>query len=218
MRTQIGIIGAGPAGLMLAHLLHRAGIDSVVLENRPRDYVIERVRAGVLEQATTDLMVATGVGDRLRREGMRHEGVQIAFGGRRHRIDLQALTGGRAITIYGQNEVVKDLIDARVRTERPSVLRMQQRPSLGVDGTSSGCSASRTRVESRRWNAISLQDAMDSTASRVRRFRKISCGSTNASIRSGGLESWRRLLRRPANSCTAFTSAASRFSRCDPLI
>ena len=119
MRTQIGIIGAGPAGLMLAHLLHRAGIDSVLLENRPRDYVIERVRAGVLEQATTDLMIATGIGDRLQREGMRHEGVQIAFGGRRHRIDLQALTGGRAITIYGQNEVVKDLIDARVRTGQP---------------------------------------------------------------------------------------------------
>ena len=119
MRTQIGIIGAGPAGLTLAHLLHLAGIDSVVLEDRPREYVIERVRAGVLEQATTDLMVATGVGDRLQREGMRHGGVQIAFAGHRHRIDLEALTGGRAITIYGQNELVKDLIDARVRTGQP---------------------------------------------------------------------------------------------------
>jgi p-hydroxybenzoate 3-monooxygenase len=119
LRTQIGIVGAGPAGLMLGHLLHRAGIDSVIVEDRSRDYVIERVRAGVLEQATADLMVATGVGDRLQREGMRHRGVQIAFKGRRHRIDFEELTGGRAITIYGQNELVKDLIDARLHTGRP---------------------------------------------------------------------------------------------------
>lgn len=119
MRTQVGIVGAGPAGLMLAHLLHRFGIDSAIVEDRSRDYVIERVRAGVLEQATTDLMVETGVGERLRREGLPHHGVQIAFNGQRHRIDLTALTGGRAITIYGQNEVVKDLIDARLRTRQP---------------------------------------------------------------------------------------------------
>src|SRR3954463_15240925 len=100
IRTQVAIIGAGPAGLMLGHLLHRYGIDSAIVENREQDYVIERVRAGVLEQATTDVMAASGVGDRLRREGMRHEGVQIAFNGRRHRIDLAANTGGRAITIY----------------------------------------------------------------------------------------------------------------------
>ena len=119
MRTQIGIIGAGPAGLMLGHLLHGFGIDSVIIENRSRDYVIDRVRAGVLEQATVDLMVATGLGERLQREGMRHDGVQIAFGGRRHRIDFATLTGGRTITIYGQNEVVKDLMGARAVTGRP---------------------------------------------------------------------------------------------------
>jgi p-hydroxybenzoate 3-monooxygenase len=118
-RTQVGIVGAGPAGLMLGHLLHLHGIDSVILENRSRDYVIERVRAGVLEQGTVDLMVASGVGDRLAREGMRHEGIYIAFNGLRHRIDMAALTGGRAITIYGQNEVVKDLIEARLATGRP---------------------------------------------------------------------------------------------------
>src|SRR5215204_4704547 len=109
MRTQVAIIGAGPAGLMLGHLLDLQGIDSVILENRSRDYVVERVRAGVLEQGTVDLMIATGVGERLLREGMRHAGVHLAFNGRRHRIDMADLTGGRAITIYGQNEVVKDL-------------------------------------------------------------------------------------------------------------
>ena len=119
MRTQVAIIGAGPAGLMLGHLLHLRGIDSVILENRSRDYVIERVRAGVLEQGTVDLMTSTGVGDRLRREGMRHDGIHLAFNGRRHRVDMAELTSGRAITIYGQNEVVKDLMDARLQTGRP---------------------------------------------------------------------------------------------------
>src|SRR3954452_20072736 len=110
MRTQVGIVGAGPAGLMLGHLLHLHGLDSVILESRSREHVIERVRAGVLEQGTVDLMTASGVGERLTREGMRHAGVHLAFNGRRHRIDMAELTGGRAITIYGQNEVVKDLI------------------------------------------------------------------------------------------------------------
>jgi p-hydroxybenzoate 3-monooxygenase len=118
-RTQVGIIGAGPAGLMLAQLLHQHGIDSVIVENRDRDYVIERVRAGVLEQGTVDLMHQMGVGARLDREGMRHDGVYLAFNGERHRIDMAGLTGGRAITIYGQSEVVKDLIAARTATSRP---------------------------------------------------------------------------------------------------
>jgi p-hydroxybenzoate 3-monooxygenase len=118
-RTQVGIIGAGPAGLMLGQLLHRAGIDSVILESRDRDYVIERVRAGVLEQGTVDLMHAMGAGDRLAREGLRHEGLHVAFGGERHHIDLADLTDGRAITVYGQGEVVKDLIGARVASGRP---------------------------------------------------------------------------------------------------
>jgi p-hydroxybenzoate 3-monooxygenase len=119
IRTQVGIVGAGPAGLFLGHLLHLEGVDSVIMESRSRDYVIERVRAGVLEQGTADLMLETGVGERLRREGMRHGGVYLAFEGGRHRIDFEELTGGRAITIYGQNEVVKDLIAARCATGRP---------------------------------------------------------------------------------------------------
>ncbi len=118
-RTQVGIVGAGPAGLMLGQLLHLQGIDSVILENRSRQYVVERVRAGVLEQGTVDLMREVGVGGRLAREGMRHDGIYLAFNGSRHRIDMADLTGGRAITIYGQNEVVHDLIEARLETGRP---------------------------------------------------------------------------------------------------
>jgi len=119
LRTQVGIIGAGPAGLMLGHLLHLNGIDSVIVENRSREYVIDRVRAGVLEQGTVDLLHAMGVAGNLQREGLRHDGLYISFQGQRHHINLTELTGGRAITVYGQNEVVKDLIDARVATSRP---------------------------------------------------------------------------------------------------
>ena len=117
--TQVGIVGAGPAGLLLGHLLHLNGIDSVIVEDRSRDYVIDRVRAGVLEQGTVDLMIAMGVSEGLSRAGLRHEGLYISFNGRRHRIDLAELTGGKAITVYGQNEVVRDLIDARLATDRP---------------------------------------------------------------------------------------------------
>jgi p-hydroxybenzoate 3-monooxygenase len=112
-------VGAGPAGLVLAHLLHLKGIDSVVLESQSREYLEHRVRAGVLEQGTADLLDAIGVGDRLRREGLVHEGIELQFEGERHRIDFPSLTGGRRITVYGQQEVVKDLIAARLETERP---------------------------------------------------------------------------------------------------
>jgi p-hydroxybenzoate 3-monooxygenase len=133
-RTQVGIVGAGPAGLMLGHLLHRHGVDSVIVENRSRQHVIERVRAGVLEQGTVDLMREAGVGQRLDREGLRHDGLYLAFGGNRHRIDLSELTGGRAITVYGQNEVVKDLIDARTATSRPLVFEADDVVVDGVAG------------------------------------------------------------------------------------
>ena len=110
MRTQVGIVGAGPAGLLLSHLLHLEGIESIVLESRSRDYVEARIRAGVLEQGTVDLLTDSGVGDRMKKEGMVHHGIELRFGGQGHRIDLHELTEGRAITVYGQHEVVKDLI------------------------------------------------------------------------------------------------------------
>jgi p-hydroxybenzoate 3-monooxygenase len=112
-RTQIGIVGAGPAGLFLSHLLHREGIESVVLESHTREYIEHRIRAGVLEQNTVDLMVSTGVGERLKREGLVHHGVELRFEGRARRIDFQELTG-RAITVYAQHEVIKDMVAARL--------------------------------------------------------------------------------------------------------
>src|SRR5690348_12413739 len=114
MRTQVGIIGAGPAGLMLSHLLHLEGIESIVLEARSREYIESRVRAGVLEQTTVDLLVQAGLGERLKREGLVHRGIYLSFNGRRHHIDMTELTGGRAITVYAQHEVIKDLVQARV--------------------------------------------------------------------------------------------------------
>ncbi|WP_169946638.1 4-hydroxybenzoate 3-monooxygenase [Microbispora sp. H11081] len=114
MRTKVGIIGAGPAGLLLSHLLHLRGIESVVLERRSREYVERRVRAGVLEQGTVDTLVEAGVGERLSREGLPHHGIELRYGGAGHRIAFERLVPGRAITVYGQQEVVKDLIAARL--------------------------------------------------------------------------------------------------------
>ena len=116
-RTQVGIVGAGPAGLTLAHLLHREGIDSVVIEDRGRDYVEARIRAGVLEQRTADLLAEAGVGGRMQREGIVHDGIELQFDGERHRIAFDELTG-KSIVIYGQTEVVKDLIEARLESGR----------------------------------------------------------------------------------------------------
>lgn len=138
MHKQVGIVGAGPAGLILSHLLQRAGIDSIIVEKYSREHVEERVRAGVLEQGTVELLVEMGLGERLLREGLVHHGIELSFSERRHRIDFQELTG-RGITVYGQNEVVKDLTNARlgqggeivfeaeevsiheVQTERPTI-------------------------------------------------------------------------------------------------
>jgi p-hydroxybenzoate 3-monooxygenase len=134
IRTRVGIVGAGPAGLMLGHLLHLAGMDSVIVERRAQDYVIERVRAGVLEQATVDLLIESGVGDRLQREGLFHDGIYINVHGERRRIDMAALTG-RRITVYGQNEIVKDLIAARRGTGRRLLFEVADVSIHDIDST-----------------------------------------------------------------------------------
>jgi p-hydroxybenzoate 3-monooxygenase len=133
MRTQVGIVGAGPAGLLLAHLLRLRGIDSVVLETRDRAYVEKRVRAGVLEQGTVDTLNAAGVGDRMRREGMVHHGIELRYGGASHRIAFEKLVPDRAITVYGQQEVVKDLIAARLVAGGPIFFEVSDVAVRGID-------------------------------------------------------------------------------------
>ena len=133
MRTQVGIVGAGPAGLVLGRLLERAGIDTVILERRSRSYVESRVRAGVLEHGTADLLEEIGAGDRMRREGMVHRGIELRFDRAGHRIDLENLTK-KTITVYGQQEVVKDLIAARVASGSPREFEAEVTAITGLTG------------------------------------------------------------------------------------
>jgi p-hydroxybenzoate 3-monooxygenase len=131
--TQVGIIGAGPAGLLLSHLLHQQGIDSVVLETRSRDYVERRVRAGVLEQRSADLLASSGVGERMRHEGLVHDGISLRFAGEQHRIDFRKLTG-RGITVYGQQEVVKDLIKQRLADDGEILFETEATTIESIEG------------------------------------------------------------------------------------
>jgi len=133
MRTQVGIIGAGPAGLLLAHLLHLRGIDSIVIESRHREAIEATIRAGILEQSTVDLMVDSGVGGRLKREGVPHHGTILRFGGRNHRIDFKGLTG-RVTTLYPQHEVLKDLIAARLAAGGEILFGTKATAVDGLDG------------------------------------------------------------------------------------
>jgi p-hydroxybenzoate 3-monooxygenase len=133
MRTQIAIIGAGPAGLLLGALLHKAGIDHVIVEQRSADYVLGRIRAGVLEQVATDLLAEAGVAERLHTEGLQHDGFHLSFAGRRERIDLHGLTGKR-VTVYGQTEVTRDLMKHRSAVGRPSFYECSDVTLHGIDG------------------------------------------------------------------------------------
>ena len=134
-RTQVAIIGAGPSGLLLGQLLHKAGVDTVILERQSADYVLGRIRAGVLEQTTVDLLDAAGVGARMRREGLVHGGFELGFGGERHRIDMHGLTGGKQVTVYGQTEVTRDLMHARAELGLPTVYEAKDVALRGFDGT-----------------------------------------------------------------------------------
>ncbi len=136
MRTQVGIVGAGPAGLMLARLLELEGIETVIVENRSREYCEQRIRAGVLEQRSVDLLVDAGVGERLQREGIRHGGIHLQFDGQRHHVPMRELTG-KAIVIYGQTEVVKDLIVARLENGLPLLFEVE-RVAVDVDRAAIG--------------------------------------------------------------------------------
>jgi len=133
IRTQVGIVGAGPAGLMLSHLLHLQGIESVVIEDRSRQHVEERVRAGVLEHNTVELMRQAGVGERLDREGLHHDGIYLSFNGERHHIDMMDLVG-RSITVYAQHEIIKDLIAARLAAGGQILFNIEGLKLQGIDG------------------------------------------------------------------------------------
>jgi p-hydroxybenzoate 3-monooxygenase len=121
MRTQVAIIGAGPSGLLLGQLLHKAGIDNIILERQTGEYVLGRIRAGILEQVTVDLMDEAGVGARMHHEGLVHNGIDLLFQGERHRIDFPSLTGGKTVMVYGQTELTRDLMEARKAEGLPTV-------------------------------------------------------------------------------------------------
>ncbi|WP_406415620.1 4-hydroxybenzoate 3-monooxygenase [Streptomyces sp. NBC_01614] len=146
MRTTVGIIGAGPAGLLLARLLHNAGIDSVVLESRDRAYVEHRQRAGILEQGTVDVLRAAGAGERMDREGLGHDGIELRFAGKRHRVDFPALTGGRSVMVYAQTEVCKDLIALQLKEGGPLLFEAE---ALAVEGADTDTPRVRYRHEGR---------------------------------------------------------------------
>ena len=134
MRTQVAIVGAGPAGLLLGQLLTRAGVDNVILERQTPEYVLGRIRAGVLEQGAVAMLDEAGVGTRLHAEGLVHGGIEIAWEGKRHRVDLDALTDGRKVVVYGQTEVTKDLMEARKASGALSVYEADDVSLHGFDG------------------------------------------------------------------------------------
>jgi p-hydroxybenzoate 3-monooxygenase len=134
MRTQVAIIGAGPSGLLLGQLLHKAGIDAVIIERQSADYVLGRIRAGVLEQVCVDLLDEAGVGQRMHQEGLVHGGFDMLFQGARHRIDMQTLTGGKTVMVYGQTEVTRDLMHARSEAGLPTVYSASNVTVHGFDG------------------------------------------------------------------------------------
>jgi p-hydroxybenzoate 3-monooxygenase len=134
-RTQVAIVGAGPSGLLLGQLLHKAGIDAVIVERVSPDYVLGRIRAGILEQVCIDLMDEAGVGERMHREGLVHGGFEMLVGGKRHRIDMHGLTGGKSVMVYGQTELTRDLMDARKAAGLPTVYEAQNVRVHDFDGT-----------------------------------------------------------------------------------
>ena len=144
MNVQVAIIGAGPSGLLLGALLHQAGIDAVLIEQRSADYVLGRIRAGVLEQGTVDLMDQAGVGQRMHAQGLVHGGFALGYRNTHHRIDLQLLTGGKSVMVYGQTEVTRDLMQARAAAGLKTVYEAQEVALHGFDGSHRASPTART--------------------------------------------------------------------------
>ena len=195
MKTQVAIVGAGPAGLLLAALLAKAGIDTVVLEQRSGDYVLGRIRAGVLEQMTVDLLDAAGAGARMHAEGLPHDGIELCFGGTRHRIDLNGLTDGKRVMVYGQTEVTRDLMQLRAAAGLTTVYEAEHVSLHGLDGA---------RPTVRYAHGGATHELALRLHRRLRRLprrqprracRRARCARTSASIRSAGSACSRRRRR-----------------------
>ena len=146
MKTQVAIVGAGPAGLLLGQLLHQAGIDNIIIERQSPDYVLSRIRAGILEQVTLDLLAEAGVAERVAREGQVHHSIELVFGGQRHAIDVHGLTGGKTVTAYGQTEVTRDLMAARSALGLTTVYEAQEVQINGFEGTTPTVSWTQSHV------------------------------------------------------------------------
>ena len=212
-RTQVGIIGAGPAGLLLARLLEVHGIESVILEARTLDYVEARIRAGVLEQGTVALLEEAGVAERLHREGLVHDGAEIAVGGRRVRIDFRALTG-KTVTVYGQTEMTTRPDRRAPGRRRPDRLGGGRRRHPRHRDRSGRGSATGTPAPNASWSATSSPAATASMASAVRPCRHPAVRHSSGPIRSAGWASWPTCRRARASSSTPAMSAASRSPPC----
>ena len=180
MRTQVVIIGSGPSGLLLGQLLAREGVDTIILEQKSHDYVLGRIRAGVLEQGAVALIEEAGAGARMRREGLVHDGTEIAFDGARHRIDFKGLTG-KTVMVYGQTEVTRDLMDARAASGAPTVYEALD---VSIHDIETDHPSVRYKKDGRalRSTATMSPAATGSMGSAVARSRKTSCRSTSASI------------------------------------
>ena len=196
MRTQIGIVGAGPAGLLLSQLLHLRRIESVIIESRSREAIEATIRAGVLEQGTVDLMTEIGAGDRLKREGFVHHGFEIRFQGRNHRINLQELADGRVITVYAQHEVLKDLIKLRLETGGQIHFEAKVQAVDDITGTN-------PKIRFTTKDGKSEELSCDFIAGcdggygvcRIGNPRRRAAKTISASTRLAGSAFWRRLLR-----------------------
>jgi p-hydroxybenzoate 3-monooxygenase len=195
MRTQVAIIGAGPAGLLLGQLLHRNGIDNVILERQTAEYVLSRVRAGVIEQITRDLLDEAGVGGRMHSDGLVHDGVQICVDGVRHRLSFKALTG-KTVTVYGQTEITRDLMDGRAAAGAKTVYAASE---VSLHDVFTDQPRVTTAPAAPRWRspATSSLAATAFTASAARACRQERSPRMSASTRSAGSASSPRRRRCP---------------------
>ena len=201
MRTQVAIIGAGPSGLLLGQLLHKAGIEAVIIERQSPDYVLGRIRAGVLEQVTVDLLDEAGVGDRMHREGLVHDGFDMLVQGRRHRIDMHATDRRQSVLVYGQTELTRDLMEERRAAGLKTVYEARNVPWAASTATSPS-SPGRRMARSGAWTATSSPAAMASMVCAAPACRAIRSANSRRCIPSAGWACCPTRLRSVKSSST----------------